>query len=42
MRDHADIDGYWEDFYQMFGFQIPGVDYAKDVDTEVAIPSIGE
>ncbi len=42
VRDHADIDGYWEDFYQMFGFQIPGVDYTKDVDTEVAIPSIGE
>ena len=37
----ADIDGYWEDFYQMFGFSIPGVDYAADIDPAVAIPSIG-
>ncbi len=28
----ADIDGYWEDFYNMFGFRIPGVDYSADVD----------
>lgn len=28
----ADIDGYWDDFYNMFGFKIPGVDYSVDVD----------
>lgn len=28
----ADIDGYWDDFYNMFGFKIPGVDYSADVD----------
>jgi enoyl-[acyl-carrier protein] reductase/trans-2-enoyl-CoA reductase (NAD+) len=28
----ADIDGYWEEFYNMFGFKIPGVDYEADVD----------
>ncbi len=28
----ADIDGYWEEFYQMFGFKIDGVDYSADVD----------
>lgn len=28
----ADIDGYWEDFYQMFGFRIDGVDYSADVE----------
>lgn len=28
----ADIDGYWEEFYQMFGFRIDGVDYSADVD----------
>lgn len=38
----ADIDGYWDDFYQMFGFRLAGVDYAADVKTEVNIPSIEE
>ncbi len=28
----ADIDGYWQDFYNMFGFRIDGVDYSADVD----------
>jgi enoyl-[acyl-carrier protein] reductase/trans-2-enoyl-CoA reductase (NAD+) len=28
----ADIDGYWEEFYNMFGFKIPGVDYEADVE----------
>ncbi|MBC3515645.1 trans-2-enoyl-CoA reductase family protein [Neobittarella massiliensis] len=36
----ADIDGYWDDFYRMFGFGIEGVDYKQDVDPDVAIPSI--
>lgn len=38
----ADIDGYWEDFYHMFGFKVPGVDYDADTEVEVAIPSISE
>lgn len=38
----ADIDGYWEDFYQMFGFSVPGVDYSAEVDPDVPVPSIGE
>lgn len=36
----SDIEGYWEDFYQMFGFHLSGVDYEKDVDIEVKIPSL--
>lgn len=32
VKDIADIDGYWEDFYNMFGFKIDGVDYSADVD----------
>lgn len=36
----SDIEGYWEDFYQMFGFHLAGVDYGKDVDVEVKIPSL--
>lgn len=31
-KDVTDIDGYWSDFYQMFGFNIEGVDYDADVE----------
>lgn len=31
-KNVTDIDGYWEDFYQMFGFNIDGVDYDADVE----------
>ena len=34
---YADIDGYWADFYRMFGFGLAGVDYAADVDPAVPI-----
>ena len=40
VREYADIEGYWEDFYQMFGFHMDGVDYEKDLDPSVNIPSI--
>ena len=36
----SDIQGYWDDFFQMFGFRVDGVDYEKDVDPEVGIPSL--
>lgn len=28
----ADTEGYWTDFYQMFGFKMEGVDYSADVE----------
>ena len=28
----ADLDGYWEDFYHMFGFRFENIDYSKDVE----------
>lgn len=28
----ADTEGYWNDFYQMFGFKMEGVDYLADVE----------
>lgn len=28
----CDIQGYWDDFFQMFGFRMPGVDYEADVE----------
>lgn len=36
----TDLDGYWKDFYQMFGFQMDGIDYTKECETEVAIKSL--
>lgn len=32
VKELADIDGYWDEFYNMFGFKIPGVDYSADVE----------
>lgn len=42
LSDHADLDGYWEDFYKLFGFGIDGIDYDADVDQNVGIPSVKE
>jgi len=32
VSDFADLVGYWDDFYHMFGFKFDNVDYAKDID----------
>ncbi len=40
IKEYGDIDGYWDDFYHMFGFREDGVDYDADVDPAVAIPSL--
>ncbi len=32
IKEYGDIDGYWEDFYQMFGFRYDNVDYSADVE----------
>lgn len=32
IKEIGDIEGYWEDFYQMFGFHYDNVDYEADVD----------
>lgn len=32
LREYADIDGYWEDFYHMFGFHYDTIDYQKDIE----------
>ena len=39
---HADLDGYFSDFYALFGFGAKGVDYDADVDADVSIGSITE
>lgn len=42
LEELADVDGYWEEFYRMFGFGLPGVDYGADIDIDVKIPSISQ
>lgn len=36
----TDVAGYRDDFYRLFGFNMPGVDYEKEVDPIVKIGSI--
>ncbi|OGT45662.1 MAG: trans-2-enoyl-CoA reductase [Gammaproteobacteria bacterium RIFCSPHIGHO2_12_FULL_38_11] len=38
----SDLVGYRHDFYKLFGFEVDGVDYSKDVDADVKIESISE
>ncbi|MGI6069038.1 MAG: enoyl-ACP reductase FabV [Blautia sp.] len=40
LKELTDVEGYWEDFYHMFGFHYSNVDYAQDVNTDVEIPSL--
>lgn len=42
MADFCDVEGYWEDFYHMFGFHYDNVDYSVDVNPDVPIPSLSE
>ncbi len=37
---YTDLDGFWSDFYKLFGFNADGVDYDSDVDIERNIPSL--
>ncbi|RZM29124.1 MAG: trans-2-enoyl-CoA reductase family protein [Pedobacter sp.] len=36
----GDLQGYKKDFLNLFGFDVPGVDYEKDTDEMVAIPGL--
>lgn len=36
----SDFDGYLEDFYRLFGFHLEEIDYDKNTDIEIPIPSI--
>ena len=38
----TDLEGYRDDFYRLFGFNLTGVDYDADVNPVVNIPSIGK
>ena len=37
LKQYADVDGYWNDFYNLFGFGFDNVDYDADVNPEVEI-----
>lgn len=40
LEKSSDIEGYRKEFYQLFGFSVDNIDYATDVDVNVAVPSI--
>lgn len=42
LAELTDLDGFWDEFYEIFGFRIAGVDYDADVDIQISIPSLSE
>ncbi len=40
LAELTDIKGYKDDFYGLFGFNMPNIDYSKDVNIDVKIPSL--
>jgi enoyl-[acyl-carrier protein] reductase/trans-2-enoyl-CoA reductase (NAD+) len=40
LRSLADFEGYRQEFLQLFGFGVAGVDYDADVNPEVDIPQL--
>ncbi|MBL6829010.1 MAG: hypothetical protein ISQ74_03870 [Puniceicoccaceae bacterium] len=39
--DQSDYAGYQKNFLNLFGFELPGVDYEEDVEVELDLPSAG-
>lgn len=42
LNNLSDINGYCDEFYQLFGFNLKGVDYNADVNPHVTIPDLME
>ena len=40
INELTDIEGYRKDFYNLFGFEVDGVDYEKDIDIDVRIEGL--
>ena len=40
LNDLSDFAGYRQEFLQLFGFEVDGVDYDADVDPEVTIAQL--
>ncbi|MBQ0152919.1 MAG: trans-2-enoyl-CoA reductase family protein [Chryseobacterium sp.] len=41
LEEISDIEGYRKDFFNLFGFNIDGIDYEKEANENVKVPSIG-
>ncbi len=41
LAEIGDLEGYSNDFFNLFGFKVDGIDYKEDVNELVAVPSIG-
>lgn len=41
LSDISDIAGYRKEFFNLFGFELDGIDYEKDANENVNVPSIG-
>lgn len=42
LMQQADVEAYRDEFYKLFGFNMPGINYDEDINPVVAIPSIQE
>jgi len=40
LSDIGDLEGYRKDFFNLFGFEVEGVDYEKDVNEVVEVPGL--
>lgn len=40
LSEISDIEGYRREFFNLFGFEIDGIDYEKDTNEDVKVPSI--
>lgn len=40
VKEYCDIDGYWEDFYHMFGFHYDEIDYTQDINADIKIENL--
>ena len=40
VNESADVDGYWNDFFALYGFGAEGVDYEADISPVYDIPSL--
>ncbi|WP_010277416.1 enoyl-ACP reductase FabV [Paenibacillus senegalensis] len=42
IRDISDIDAFRQDFFRLFGFEFPQINYDEEVDVQRSIPSLAE
>lgn len=42
LSEISDIEGYRRDFFNLFGFEVDGIDYEQDTNENVPVPSIKE